>query len=282
MNADKAFRVVVLPEPVPPLTSRDSRCSTAAARKSRARSESVPFATSASGSKWKAPDRQGRSPERERRDHDVDARAVWQPAITDRRRLIDAAPERRNHPLDQLFELRRRTEGNVGRLNPARALDPDLLVTVDHDLVDRRVGEQRLQRAVADRRRDDAVDQLDAQLHRQRRCLALDKLLDLGAHVVTRRRAATLRARFADRPFAQPGRELVELAIADRHARHRDTSTARSSRAKTSPRITAETWPAASLTVTRGRGPPASPSTASTSAPATSSSVRWLPASPLA
>ena len=46
------------------------------------------------------------------------------------------------------------------------------------------VGEQWLERAEADRSRDDAIDQLLPELRRERRRLAVNELLDVLAHGV--------------------------------------------------------------------------------------------------
>ena len=65
--------------------------------------------------------------------------------------LVDAAPGGREHALDHVAQLRLGGEGDAGRLEaPARAR-PRRGAAADHDLVDLRVLEQRLQRPEAER-----------------------------------------------------------------------------------------------------------------------------------
>ena len=71
-----------------------------------------------------AADREDRAVERERRHDDVDPRAVGQPGVAQRLGLVDAAPERREDPLDRVAQLRLAVERRRRRLDAAVALDP--------------------------------------------------------------------------------------------------------------------------------------------------------------
>ena len=83
---------------------------------------------------------------RDVRDHDVQARPVWQGRVDERRGQVEAPSAGLEHPFDEVAELglgedRRRQLGDSAPRdeNPVRAVDPDLL--------DLRVVEVRLQRA---------------------------------------------------------------------------------------------------------------------------------------
>ena len=148
---DRALSVVVFPEPVPPLTSIDARAATHTRQELGQRAGSVPFATRSSQREAlapEAPDRQAGPRQRQRRDHHVHARAVRQPRVAQRRGLVDPPPERREDPLDRVQQL-----GLAGELDAAARSSRPRRSTytaprpVDHHLVHRRVGEQRLERA---------------------------------------------------------------------------------------------------------------------------------------
>lgn len=95
-------------------------------------------------------DGQARADERERRDDDVDARAVLEARIDERRRFVDATSERRQDALDDVHEVRRIVELRIRQLELAHALDEDLARPIDHDLGDGIVLAQRLDRAEAE------------------------------------------------------------------------------------------------------------------------------------
>ena len=88
--------------------------------------------------------------ERQRRDDGVDAGAVGQAGIHHGRRLVDAAAERGDDPVDDPHHVVVVLEHDVGELEPALALDVDLARAVDHDLADALVAQERLERAEAD------------------------------------------------------------------------------------------------------------------------------------
>ena len=107
-NDDSALSVVVLPEPVPPLTRMLSAGAHRARQQVAQRRLPGPGGDQVVGAqpaRAEAADRQHRPVERQRRDHDVDARAVGQPRVAQRLGLVDAAPERREDPLDRVAQL---------------------------------------------------------------------------------------------------------------------------------------------------------------------------------
>ena len=125
-----------------------------------------------------APDRHRRAVQRERRDDHVDALSGRQPRVDHRARLVHAPVHLRHDPVDRLVELRLVAEPDVRALEPAVALDEDLVDPVDHDLRHRRVGEQRLEHAEADRLVDHLADQPRALRGRQHGALAADHAAD--------------------------------------------------------------------------------------------------------
>ncbi len=120
------------------------------------------------------PDGEGGAVEGERRDDHVDALAGRQPGVDHRIGLVHAAVDGGDDALDGLHELFVRGEPYGHRLDPARALDVDLVGPVDHDLGDGGVFEERFEHAEAERLVDDAPDQPVAFGGGQDRALAAD------------------------------------------------------------------------------------------------------------
>jgi hypothetical protein len=108
------------------------------------------------------PDRDHRPDERQRRDDRVDAGAVGQAGVDHRRGLVDAATDRGDDPVDDPHDVVVVLEDDVRQLELARALDVDLAGAVDHDLRDRLVAEERLERAEADDLVGDLLEHPDA------------------------------------------------------------------------------------------------------------------------
>ena len=107
-------------------------------------------------------DRERRPDERERRDDDVDTGAVLEARVHERRRLVDAAAERREDALDDVHQMRVVMELHIRELELAHALDEDLLRPVDHDLCDAAVLTQRLDGPEAEHLVTDIRDDLVA------------------------------------------------------------------------------------------------------------------------
>ena len=140
MNDERTLSVVVLPEPVPPETKMFRRASTQARRKSNMSGVAVPNRTRSStvnGDGRELPDRDHRPDERQRRDDRVDAGAVGEAGVDHRRRLVHAATDRGDDPVDDPHDVVVVLEDDVRELELARALDVDLARAVDHDLRDR-------------------------------------------------------------------------------------------------------------------------------------------------
>ncbi len=77
----------------------------------------------------------------------MNARPVGQPRVDKRRREIDPPPERRDEPLDDDKDLLLARESDRGLLEASVAFDPDAAQTIDHDLTDANVAQQRRERS---------------------------------------------------------------------------------------------------------------------------------------
>ena len=180
-NVDSAFSVVVLPEPVPPQTRIVARARTARARKSSSGRVSVPFATRSSAE----------NPCRRKR-RIVSAgpssasggstTLIREPsgsrASHERLGLVGPPAQRRQDPLDRVAQVGLALEAHAGRLQPPAPLDPHRRGAGDHDLVHRRVGQQRLQRPEPERPLRDPRDELRAAVLAQHARLAVDQRAD--------------------------------------------------------------------------------------------------------
>ncbi len=92
-------------------------------------------------------DRQHRSVERQRRNDRVDARAVGETGVDHRRRLVDATADAAHDAVDDRQQVRVVPELRADARELTLSLDEDVLRAVDEDVRDRRVAEQRLDRA---------------------------------------------------------------------------------------------------------------------------------------
>ena len=165
MNDERTLSVVVLPEPVPPETKMLRRASTHARRNSNISGVEVPNRmrssvvnglaanfrmvmtgpTSDSGGMMALT----REPSGRR-------------ASTIGERLVDAAADRGDDPVDDAHDVVVVLEDDVRQLELARALDVDLARAVDHDLGDGVVTEERLERPEADDLVGDLLEHADA------------------------------------------------------------------------------------------------------------------------
>src|SRR6266567_662652 len=105
-------------------------------------------------------DRQGGPVERQRRHDDVDARAVGQARVADRRGIVNAPADLADDALADVEQLVIVAEANASPLNLSGDLDVDGLGAVHHDVGDVIAREQRLERAVAEHTVADIVEQL--------------------------------------------------------------------------------------------------------------------------
>ena len=131
------------------------------------------------------PDRDDRPDERQGRDDGVDAGAVGEAGVHHRRRLVHAAADRGDDPIDDPHHVVVVLEDDVRELELAGALDVDLARPVDHDLRDGLVAEERLQRTEADDLVRDLLEHPDALGAGEGEALLVDDLaedlLDLAA-----------------------------------------------------------------------------------------------------
>src|SRR4029078_9247203 len=81
---------------------------------------------------------------RERRADGVDARTVRETGVDARAGLIDAPAERGDDPVDDAQDVLVVEEDAIDALDLALALDVDVVGPIDHDLGDRRIGEEWL------------------------------------------------------------------------------------------------------------------------------------------
>ena len=153
MAEERALSRVVLPVPVPPEMTTLRRASTHAARNStaalRERAE-ADHLVEVEPLGLELADRDERPRQRQRRDDHVDAAAVGEPRVDHRRRLVDAPADLGDHLVDDAPQVGVVGEPDGGVVQAALPLDPDLVGAVDHDLGDRVVGQQPLDRAVAE------------------------------------------------------------------------------------------------------------------------------------
>ena len=81
-----------------------------------------------------------------RRGDDVDAAAVLEARVDERRRFVDAAPDLRHDARRDAHNVGVVAEDDVGELELALALDIDLVRAVHHDVGDAVIGEKLLER----------------------------------------------------------------------------------------------------------------------------------------
>jgi hypothetical protein len=155
----------------------------------------------------KAADREARAGEGERRNHHVHPRAVGQAGVAERGGLVDPASEWGEDPLDRVHQLGLGPEADPGPLEAPAPLDVDRPRTVHHHLVDRRVGEQRLERPEPGGEQDHPLRQGGPLGLRKGRRLAFDE----RAHLLVELAAlGSARARALDQAAAERDGELLE------------------------------------------------------------------------
>ena len=142
-------------------------------------------------------DRQRRAVDRQRRRDDVDARAVQQARVADRRGLVDAPADLADDALADVHQLGGVAKADVGQLDLAADFDEGQRVgAVDHDVGDVVARQQRLERAEAEHVVADVVEQVLLLGDRQ------DEVLDRRR---SRGRCREFpRARFRDRAWPAP------------------------------------------------------------------------------
>ena len=145
--------IVVLPEPVPPETMVVMRALTAAASSSAicGRMASISISLSIESLLLENLRIETSGPSTPIGPNGaIEARAVEEAGVAERARFVDAPADGRDDLLDDAHEMRLVLEERRHRLEHAAALDEDVLVAVDQDVVDGRVLEQRLERPEPD------------------------------------------------------------------------------------------------------------------------------------
>ena len=126
-------------------------------------------------------DRERRAVDGQRRDDRIDAGAIVEPGIHKRRGFVDATTDPRDDSFDDAAKLWLAGEP-MRRLHQSTVpLDIELVESIDHDLADGRVLEQRLERAVAEHVGADIVDEPVALRGREGELLGGDDLRELCA-----------------------------------------------------------------------------------------------------
>ena len=205
-----------------------------------------------------AADREDRPVDRQRRDHDVDPRAVGEPGVDHRAQLVDPSPERSEDPLDRVPQLLLVGKPGLGGLDPPAALDEDGLGAVDHHLLDRGIGEQVLERSEADGVAEDPGDHRVAVGVAEQGRLPVDQCAHLELEALRGAGAARgLRPPSLDQPRAQRGRELLAVALPRPQPPPAGSSVTR--RAKLSAAISRRAWglvrPSVAVAVSPGSEP---------------------------
>ena len=173
----------------------------------------------AGASGGEAADRERRAVDRQRRDDDVDARAVGEPRVDHRAELVDPTAERREDPLDGVAKGTVGLEPDLGRLDPPTPLDVDLVGPVHHHLSDGGVGEHLLERAEADRVPQDQLADPGAAILREHRGMVVDDLRHRALELVAARPSrGRLGATALDQALPQVGGERLGIAIGRSHA----------------------------------------------------------------
>ncbi len=116
--------------------------------------------------------------DRQRRHDGVDARAVRQARVADRRGFVDAAADLADDALADVQKLLVVAEADAGLLNLAGDFDVNRARAVDHDVGDLVARQQRLERTVAEHVVADIVEQILLLGDRHHDVLDRDDLVD--------------------------------------------------------------------------------------------------------
>ncbi len=126
----------------------------------------------------KAPDREQRAVHGERRDDRVDARSVREPGVDHRRAVVDAAADPADDPVDHAQQVAVVLERRGHFFEDAAALDEDVLVGVDQDVVHRRIAKNRFERPEAEHLVDELAVKDIPLSHADRHALFAEQLAD--------------------------------------------------------------------------------------------------------
>ena len=195
MNCVRQLSSVVLPEPVPPEIERvdaaaaDHLEDLGAFRRDRAELDQL---VERQLVLLELADGERRPVDRQRRHDDVDARAVGQARVADRRGFVDAAADLADDALADVQELLVVAEADAGLLDLAVDFDVGRAGAVHHDVGDVVAREQRLERAIAEHVVADVLEQLFLVGDRHHHVLDGDDLVDDVADFLARRHRVEL------------------------------------------------------------------------------------------
>ena len=190
MNWVRQLSSVVLPEPVPPETSVLTRQrpmtlqDLGALRRDRAEADEL---VERQLVLLELADGERRAVDGERRHDDVDAGAVGQARVADRRGFVDAPADLADDALADVQELLVVAEADAGLLDLALDFDVGGAGAVHHDVGDVVAREQRLERPVAEHVVADVVEQFLLLGDRHHDVLDRDDLVDDVADFLARR-----------------------------------------------------------------------------------------------
>ena len=190
MNWVRQLSSVVLPEPVPPEIRQFTRqrpmmrrisapCSRDGAELDQLVERQLVLLELADGERGAV--------DRQRRHDGVDARAVRQARVADRRGFVDAAADLADDALADIQELLVVAEADAGLLDLAFDFDVDRAGAVHHDVGDVVARQQRLERAEAEHVVADVVEQFFLLGDRHHDVLDRDDLVDDVADFLARR-----------------------------------------------------------------------------------------------
>ena len=137
-------------------------------------------------------DGERRAVDRQRRHDGVDARAVGEARVADRRGFVDAPADLADDALADVEQLLVVAEADAGLLDLAGDFDEHRVGAVDHDVGDVVARQQRLERAVAEHVVADVVEQFFLLGDRHHDVLDRDDLVDDVADFLARRLAVEL------------------------------------------------------------------------------------------
>jgi hypothetical protein len=124
----------------------------------------------------------------------------------------DASTDLRHDLVDDAHDMGVVDEPDIGALEPAASLDVDLVERVDHDLRDRVVAQERLERAVAEDVVGQLTDELAALFACERRAIERqlfgDRPIDALAEVLAVFLAEELGPELGDAGVVDPGLQL--------------------------------------------------------------------------
>ena len=161
--------------------------------------------------------RHRRAVQRQRRDDRVDAAAVGEAGVDHRAGLVDAPADLADDAVDDLPQVRVVAERTSASSSRPAALDVDAVEAVDQDVGDRRVLQQRLERAEAEGLVHHVVHQPFLLGAVEQALLGLAQLADedadLGADGVRRQRLQVLHVQPLDQLLVDADLQLLQVDL---------------------------------------------------------------------